>query len=111
MDLTIQQLIQDLSDPEITVRIHAATLIGWRGEEAVEAVPALIEMLADEDPRDRRMAALTLGNIGPAASEAIPALLDTINDDEDESVQEMAAEALEKIDVDVEDEDDLRWAA
>lgn len=111
MDLTIQQLIHDLNHDDITVRIHAATLLGWRGEEAVEAVPALIEMLADEDPRDRRLAALTLGNIGPAASEAIPALLDTINDDEDESVYAMAVEALEKIDPDMEDEDDLRWAA
>lgn len=68
------------------------------GDDAEPAVPALIEMLTNGDIHDRKLAALTLGEIGPAAEEAIPALFAAV-DDEDESLAEMAEEALQQIDL------------
>jgi len=65
-------------------------------------VPALIELLEHGDIHDRKLAALTLGEIVPAAEEAIPALFAAV-EDEDESLAEMAEEALEQIDL-VEDD-------
>lgn len=99
MNLSVHQLIHDLNHPDYSIRVNAAALLGWQGDEAVEAVPALIEMLCEDDPRNRRLAALTLGNIGPAASEAVPYLINVMTEDGDERVRIMAAEALEFIDM------------
>jgi HEAT repeat protein len=58
----------------------------------------LIELLQNGDIHDRKLAALTLGEIGPAAQDAIPALFAAVEDDDD-SLAELAEEALEKIDL------------
>jgi hypothetical protein len=103
-DWTIDALVEKLKDADEFVRVHAATLLGSRGDEAVTAVPALIDLLENGDVLDRRLAALTLGEIGPAAEDALPALLDA-TDDEDDGVATMALEALDQIDLDeIEDE-------
>jgi HEAT repeat protein len=103
-DYTVDDLIVKLTDDDQFVRIHAASLLGSMGDEAGAAVPALIALLESGDVHDRRLAALTLGEIGPAAEEAIPALLEAA-DDEDESVAELALDAVERIDVvEIEDE-------
>lgn len=94
---TIEVLMQKLRDQDQFVRIHAATLLGLRGDEAEPAVPALVELLENGNIHDRRLAALTLMEIGPAAEEAVPSLLEA-TDDEDEGVVEMALAALEAID-------------
>lgn len=99
MELELFQLIQNLHHEDVAVRVHSATMLGWLGAEARPAVPTLIELLSHADIRDRRMAALALGNIGLDAQDAIPALLTVMTDDEDRGVQELAAEALERIDL------------
>jgi HEAT repeat protein len=103
-EYTVDSLIAMLADADQFVRVHAATLLGSMGEDAELAVPALIALLENGDVRDRRLAALTLGEIGPAAEEAIPPLLEAA-DDEDESVADLALDAIERIDMEeIEDE-------
>lgn len=95
---TAAELIARLKDPELVVRVHAATVLGTMGEEAVEAVPALMDLLASEEVQDRRVAALALGGIGPDAAEAIDALVEAAND-EDERLADLASWALEQVDL------------
>jgi HEAT repeat protein len=101
----IAELIERLAHPEQIIRVHAATLLGTLGEDAAPAVPALVTLLKTGDVSDRKLAALTLGEIGPAAAYAVGPLLDA-SGDEDEDVGDMAAWALEQIDLidDVADE-------
>lgn len=96
-DLTVEQLIQRLSNPWDVIRWHAAALLGGMGEAALPAVPTLLNLLRAEQAQDRRMAAWTLGEIGPGAEVAVPALLDAVGD-EDQVVCKMALRALEQID-------------
>jgi HEAT repeat protein len=103
-EYTVDALIAKLEDPDQSVRIHAATLLGSMGDDAEAAVPALIALLENGDVHDRRLAALTLGEIRPAAEGALPALLEAA-DDEDESVADLALDAVGWIDVvEIEDE-------
>jgi len=99
---TLDNLIENLQDPDQVVRIHAATVLGSIGEDAEAAVPALIELLNNGDIHDRKLAALTLGEIGPVAADAIPALFAAVQD-EDDALAGMAEEALEQIDLAEED--------
>jgi hypothetical protein len=103
-DLTLDELLQRLRNPDVLTRIHAAAILGSLGEQALPAVPALIDLLKAEKAQDRKLAAWTLGELGPVAEEAVPALLDAV-EDENEGVSEMVFQALERIDlVPVEDE-------
>lgn len=96
-NFSIAKLIENLQDENQIVRIHAATVLGSRGAAAEPAVGALLELLENGDIHDRKLAILTLGEIGPAAFEAIPALFAVV-DDANESLAEMAEEALAQID-------------
>jgi HEAT repeat protein len=63
---------------------------------AVLCAGPLTRALKLPDPRVRREAALALGTLGPAAVSAVPELKDVAND-QDESVRQAVAEALQKI--------------
>jgi HEAT repeat protein len=95
-DTRLQELIRRLKSPHDVRRIHAGLLLGRMGPEAREAVPTLLQLLHEESAQDRKLAAWTLGYIGQGAVEAIPALRVALRDS-NEGVQQMAREALEKI--------------
>jgi len=97
-DQAVKKLIKKLQDPSQMVRIRAATQLGSMGHDAKPSVPALIELLQNGTIHDRKRAALTLGEIGPAAQEAVPALFAAM-DDEDDTLSDMAEEALERVDL------------
>jgi HEAT repeat protein len=94
---TVNVLLEKLKDDDLFVRTHAATLIGSLGTEARSAVPALIDLLESGDVLDRRLAALTLGEIGPAATNALAALLLAAHTDGDETVAQLASDAVQRI--------------
>jgi HEAT repeat protein len=95
-DARLQKLIRRLKSANDLKRIHAGLLLGEMGAEAREAVPTLLELLHEESVQNRKLAAWTLGYIGQEAVGAIPALLVAVRDS-NEGVQQMAREALEKI--------------
>jgi len=62
------------------------------------AIPALVEALSlGEDPTIRRFAADALGRLGPEARDALDALRQAAWHDEDSSVREAAAAALDAV--------------
>jgi len=62
------------------------------------AIPALVEALSPgEDPTIRCFAADSLGRLGPEAREALEALRHSAWHDEDPSVRETAAAALDAV--------------
>jgi HEAT repeat protein len=62
----VQGLIQSLKDKEGDVRWSAAIGLGYFGEQAKEAVPALQVAQRDRDARVREAAAVALFRIDPA---------------------------------------------
>ncbi len=121
--MSVDDLIEKLSNPSEEVRDNAAEKLVEIGEPAVpalidalknennlvrggaaealgcicdaSAVPELIETLKDEDKLVREVAAWALGIIGDAS--AVPLLIEALKDD-DWNVREAAAEALGGID-------------
>ncbi|WAC05879.1 MAG: HEAT repeat domain-containing protein [Methanoregula sp.] len=89
---SVEQLIQELNDPDEIVRSTAAGALGHR--KAEKAVEPLIQALHDKHVWVRHGAAWALGEIKPET--AIDALRLALND-EDEITRGKAAEALGKI--------------
>lgn len=89
MQPALVALSEALNDPDATVRLKAATVLGWLGE--ARAAGALAAALGDTDERCRRAAALSLGMLGtPVALKPLAlALADTSS-----LVRQSAAEAL-----------------
>jgi hypothetical protein len=87
-----------------TARVKAARALGYIGRLAAPAVPTLTAVLDEVgDFRNdgvRPEAAWALGKIGPQAASAVPALTMALYDD-DSRVRPKAAEALERIGVDL----------
>jgi hypothetical protein len=111
--LTAAELVERLHGPDELVRLHAALALGSRGEEARPAVPVLAALLRSDLVLDRRAAAWALRELGDVAEDAVPALIDALEDD-DEQVEDLAAQALElsegpddDLDEDGEDDDQL----
>jgi HEAT repeat protein len=73
-------LIPMLKDPDPVLRREVAWGLGFAGEGAALAVPALAETLRDLDFSVRAVSAYSLGRIGPAAISAAPALLQALDD-------------------------------
>ena len=96
--LSFDSLLELLQDADPLVRVQAGFVLGAMGEDAEPAVPILIEMLCHGELQDRKLAATTLGEIGPIASAAVPILLD-ITEDDDDGLADLAAWALEEIDL------------
>jgi HEAT repeat protein len=124
----VRALCEALSDPNPLVRITVARALQRIGPEAREAIPALTQALRDDDPLVVRMVVtalertgkeavpvlhdalrehkevairkaivMALGQLGPAASETVPTLLAIFKDDND-PVQDVAGEALRRVD-------------
>jgi HEAT repeat protein len=82
-------LSQALKDPDPTVRLKAATSLGWLGDD--RAADALADTLNDSDARCRSAAALALGILGaPAALKPLAHALA----DSSITARQSAAEAL-----------------
>jgi HEAT repeat protein len=94
--LTAEELVERLRGADDLVRLHAAITVGSLGEGARPAVPVLIGLLGSDKVLDRRAAAWGLRDLGEVAEEAVPALLEALEDD-DEQVEDLAAQALEAI--------------
>jgi HEAT repeat protein len=89
---SVDQLIQELNDPDEIIRSSAAGALGHcKSEKAVEP---LIHALKDNHPYVRHGAAWALGEI--KSETAVDALRLALND-EDEITRGKAAEALVKI--------------
>lgn len=56
-DLSVEELIHRLQNPDPLVRIHAAAILGSLAEQALPALPALIDLLKAEKAQDRKLAA------------------------------------------------------
>lgn len=75
-------------------RMFAAEVLGEKGSEAVNAIPALAVALNDEDTGVRRVAAASLGQLAAYDNAALPALLGAL-DDPDRDVRESVVTALD----------------
>jgi HEAT repeat protein len=71
-DAPLDVLIEALDSDDFSTRIRAVYFIGYRGQAAKEAVPALVRTLEDSHMRESTLHALK--SIGPSGSAAIPAL-------------------------------------
>jgi HEAT repeat protein len=70
--VTVATLITELKSDDPFRRLITVKRLGWFGQSAAPAVPALIAALQDETVREE--AVKSLGKIGPEAKAAIPAL-------------------------------------
>ncbi len=93
----VTQLVAQLRDANVELRIAAAEALGEMGAEASAAVPALGEALRDVHPGVRQAAGRALGRMGDGARPAL-ASLETALDDSELTVQLAAAWALVKLD-------------
>ena len=93
----VPELIKALADEDIVMRRVAAEALGRIGPEAKAAIPELIKVLADEDEVVRRNAAEVLGAFGPDAKAAVETLKRLAQNDPNDSVKQVAKEALAKI--------------
>ena len=71
--MTVSTLVTELKSDDPFRRLITAKRLGWFGQAAAPAVPALIAALQDEVVREE--AVKSLGKIGPEAKAAIPALM------------------------------------
>lgn len=93
----VPELIEELDDPEDTIREHAAEAIGDIGPVAAElGVPALQSVLNDPYVKVRRDAVRSLGYIGPTAAGVIEDVLPLLQDPE-EIVRTAARNAVQAI--------------
>jgi adenylate cyclase len=72
LEVTVSSLIAELQSDDPFRRLITAKRLGWFGQAAATAVPALIAALQDEAVREE--AVKSLGKIGPDAKAAVPAL-------------------------------------
>ncbi|MBC8356578.1 MAG: HEAT repeat domain-containing protein [Planctomycetes bacterium] len=96
-EVDLKQLVKDIDNSDMLVRVQALDGIAELGSDAAAAVPALIEALKDDsDEVIVWHAARTLGAIGDAAAAAVPQLAALLEDDRPK-VQAYAAFALGRI--------------
>src|SRR5207244_173984 len=70
--------IEALGTEEPSNRVKAARTLGWLGEVAAAAAPALTKALHDSDPDVRLAAAKGLWNITKTADVVVPAFVDLL---------------------------------
>ena len=61
----VRVFVLDLQDPDDTIRLRAAKILGRFGPSAASAIPALEAALGDEDRDVRRSAMDALNRISP----------------------------------------------
>jgi HEAT repeats/PBS lyase HEAT-like repeat len=123
LEPTVCELIDQLKDPDDTVRLRAVATIAVMGPEAVDALPDLIQAVDDGNADIRQVAVVALGEIGPPAKLAISVLIKALQDS-DAVLRKRAAVTLGELGHDalpavfqlivaLRDKDDLvrRWAA
>ncbi|WP_440946777.1 HEAT repeat domain-containing protein [Methanosarcina sp. T3] len=88
----VELCIQGLDDEKPEVRIAAAQLLGWLGDE--QAVDALLRKLADKNPRVRETAVEALGRVG---DENIVAELIGCLEDKNKGLRLQAVRALSRL--------------
>ncbi|MFN4259152.1 MAG: HEAT repeat domain-containing protein [Gemmataceae bacterium] len=86
-------LSQLLFDPDIDVRLAAATTLERYGPRSAAAVPALMDMVNCGDPQSRIAMIRVLTAIGPRANAAIPAITQELTNADDQ-VRQAAAVSL-----------------
>jgi HEAT repeat protein len=92
----LEELIEALNSEDFNTRMRAVNFIGYRGQDAEEAVPALIKVLDIYHMRESALHALKA--IGPSASAAIPALYNALTAyPEQPATRWIAAHALANI--------------
>lgn len=89
-DERVQELIEQLQDPDANVRWIAVVELGQMKEKAVSAIPALTIALTDSDMDVRKKTVFALEKIGEAAA---PALVCALKN-EDRTVCRLASESL-----------------
>jgi HEAT repeat protein len=95
-DAPLGVLIEALQSGDFSTSIRAAEFLGYRGDAAKEAVPALVKALDVYHLRETALHALM--NIGPHASAAIPALFKALTAyPEQAATPWLAAQALANI--------------
>ena len=93
-------LLEALDDPDSSVRLQAASSLGWRGAaiRSPDLLPALGRTLLDKEASVRRASARALGWIGSEVdSEAVLTLLRASADDPDQDTRYEITGAIEKI--------------
>ncbi len=72
----LQALDSALSDPDLLVRVYAATaLIKLQPASATTNLPIVLDGLKADDVQGRSLTLVALGRLGPVAAEALPSLL------------------------------------
>ncbi|KST69385.1 hypothetical protein BC008_35255 [Mastigocoleus testarum BC008] len=92
----VPEYVKKLRSKDEKVRLTAAVVLGFMGENAESAISALTQALEDKDTQVRRFAANALGNIGEKAVDAVPELTKALKD-ENALVRTNAASALGSI--------------
>jgi hypothetical protein len=94
---TLPELINNLSDDDMAVRLVSIGALEKYGNDAVPAIPKLIMNLQAEDFDVRKAAADILGIMGSKAQEAVPELMEMLQRDTYYHARLAAAKALGEI--------------
>lgn len=89
--------IDSLMDDDVNTRWGAAAILGFMGEKAVGAVPALMMIVSEESSLMSLAAIRSLRSIGPGARTAVPLLVDAL-DDHRSYIRDAAESAIRSID-------------
>jgi HEAT repeat protein len=97
IDPAFAKLLQQLSDPEVNVRLSAVETLEGLELPSSERVTLLTACLSDSDPRIRAHAALRLGSLRLAAVDALPVLKQLAQIETDDVVRARVRDALYNI--------------
>jgi len=78
----VKQYLKDLKSDDLSVRAHAAYMLGVLGENDKSVRRSLFKALKDESWEVRKWAALSLGEIGDRESILIPTLIEILKRDD-----------------------------
>ncbi len=98
VDKTVDQLIEQLGDPEVNARRDAAYELVRRGERSAGVIEAYARATQDKDIQVQFQSLYGLALAGPAAESALPTLLERM-DDRNDQIRFRAADAVGKIGV------------
>jgi HEAT repeat protein len=96
-DPAFAKLLQELSDPDVNVRLRAVKALEELHLPNTECVRLLTACLSDSDPRIRAYAALRLGSFRFVAIDAVPTLKQLAQTEPDEVVLSRVKDALYNI--------------
>ncbi len=96
-DPTYAKLLQELSDPDVNVRVRAVETLDKLDLPNSECVSLLTGCLSDSDARIRAHAALRLGSFRLAAMDAVPTLKQLAQTESDDLVRARVKDALYNI--------------